>query len=398
VLVGDHKQLPPYYDQSLDPYLHKANQACQAAARPLLDAQALRVSIFERLWRRFNPGQPPDSAHVDRKGPESLAEAEGMARDSYVAGGPAGPHVPGSAAFDHTERQGRGKNIGKVLPPDPVGASRCVTLDVQRRMHPDLALFVSDMFYNGQYYSPQDDDFLQSKTLELVRFGKPVTFIDIGHGKAGEEYEADLSSPEQRLEVSGNEANFPEKGFANLREARQVVEVLEAIVGDTASPREQADLQRAGEQVPLVGIIGLYAGQVALIHLLIRASGSLRGERLPGGEWLCRGMKVAVNSVDAFQGKECPVIILSFTRSNRRQAVGFVDDPHRLNVALSRARKKLILVGDAMTMTRLAREQTGGNKNISAAKQERYFFTQLVRYVEEKGKTMRIFETRKVTP
>jgi hypothetical protein len=126
-------------------------------------------------------------------------------------------------------------------------------------------------------------------------------------------------------------------------------------------------------------------------------SSALRAERVSGSEWLCGGSRVAVNSVDAFQGKECPVVILSFTRSNRRQAVGFVDDPHRLNVAQSRARKKLILVGDSETLTRRAREQSGGNRDNRAARQERVFFTQLVRYVEGRGKTMRIFERRSVT-
>ena len=284
------------------------------------------------------------------------------------------------------------------MPTEPAGASRCVTLDVQRRMHPDLALFISEMFYDGRYFSPGDDAFRESKTLELVHFPKPVTFIDVSPGKGVAGFEVDLSKREQRRQhLAEHDAELPDRGFANVREGEQIIHVLEAIVEDAAIHREQAELQRVGEQVPLVGVIALYAGQVTLIHRLIGVSGFLRGERVSGSEWLCRSVKVAVNSVDAFQGKECPIIILSFTRSNRQQAVGFVDDPHRLNVALSRARKKLILVGDAETLTRRSRKHTAGDKDSRAARQERYFFAQLVRYVEGRGKTMRIFQRRCVT-
>jgi hypothetical protein len=108
-------------------------------------------------------------------------------------------------------------------------------------------------------------------------------------------------------------------------------------------------------------------------------------------------MRISVNSVDAFQGKECPVIILSFTRSNRRNAVGFVDDSNRLNVALSRARKKLILIGDTETLTRRVKERPDGSKDSRAAGKERDFFVQLIRYVEGHGKTMRVFERRSIS-
>jgi|GEM_PF-2400260 len=345
VLVGDHKQLPPYYDQILDPYLRSANESCQAADQPLLDAQALQLSIFERLWNRLNLGKP-------------------------------------SADSESTE----------------LGASRCVTLDIQRRMHPDLAVFVSEMFYGGQYYSPDGDEYQQSKTLDLVHFPKPVTFIDICPGKRADGYEIDLSKRDQRKKhLAEHDAELPERGYANLREAEQVIQVLEAIANDAALQREHAELEQAGDQVPLVGIIALYSGQVALIHRLIRLSGMLRSERISGSDWLCGGMRITVNSVDAFQGKECPVIILSFTRSNRRQVVGFVDDSNRLNVALSRARKKLILVGDTETLTRRARKQPDGNKDSRAADRERDFFVQLIRYVEGRGNTMRVFERRSVS-
>jgi hypothetical protein len=438
VLVGDHKQLPPYYDQILDPYLHSANQARQAADKPPLDAQALRLSIFERLWHRYPPPLPHGSAVADRTIAESSAEAA-SAQDASVEGMPSDPSVSWSAAYDqaeqsemmwreleeertwdekrreeqleetwHQQRSGQDPNPPRPprqkspgadsTRPNPVGAIRSVALDVQRRMHPDLAVFISEMFYGGKYFSPEGEAFLQSKSLELAHFPKPVTFIDICPGKGSDGNEVDLSKRDQRKKyLAEHDADLPYRGFANPCEAEQVVHVLEAIIGDAALDREQAEVQRAGDQIPLIGIIALYAGQVALINCLIRGNSALRSESVSGNEWLCGGVRVAVNSVDAFQGKECPVIILSFTRSNRQQAVGFVDDPHRLNVALSRARKKLILVGDAETLTRRARETTGEIKDSRAARQDRVFFRQLVQYVEGRGKTMRIFERRCAT-
>ena len=438
VLVGDHKQLPPYYDQILDPYLRDANKARQAGNQPPLDAQALQLSIFERLWRGLNPDQLQNILGTER--PDENPRSHEATAQAPLAGTTIDdPSVSWNAAYDQAEqsetmwrerqitqawedkrreeqlddmwlqqRIGRSDNLSQPLrgkqpkvntvEMDSVGASRCVTLDVQRRMHPDLAVFVSEMFYGGRYYSPDDDSYLQSKTLDLAHFPKPVTFIDICPGNGADGYEVDLSKRDQRKRhLAEHDAGLPERGYANLREAEQVIQVLEAIANDAALQREHAELEQAGDQVPLVGIIALYAGQVALIHRLIRLSGTLRGEKVSGSDWLCGGMRITVNSVDAFQGKECPVIILSFTRSNRRQAVGFVDDPNRLNVALSRARKKLVLVGDTETLTRRAREQAGGNKDSRAAGKERDFFVQLIRYVEGRGKTMRVFERRSVS-
>lgn len=436
VLVGDHKQLPPYYDKILDPYLRSANESRQAADQQALDAQSLRMSIFERLWHTLNPDQP--QAGSDTK-PTLVAtgDDDSMPDDPSVSRNVAYVHAEQSATMwrerqmtqawedkrrgeqlEDTwlqQRLGQDVNRSQLPPakqqivntakPETAGVSRCVTLDVQRRMHPDLAMFVSEMFYSGRYSSPDGEDYLQSKTLDLVHFPKPVTFIDICPGKGTDGYEVDLSNRDQRKkylaeydsQAPDDPDRMPDRGYVNVQEAKQVIHVLETIANDTALQREYVELEQAGGQVPIVGIIALYAGQVALIHRLIRLSGTLQGERKSESDWLCRGMRITVNSVDAFQGKECPVIILSFTRSNRRKAVGFVDDPNRLNVALSRARKKLVLIGDTETLTRRAREQAGGNKDTRAASKERDFFVQLIRFVEGRGETKRVFELRSVS-
>jgi hypothetical protein len=402
VLVGDHKQLPPFYDQELDPYLQSADCSVEVASQPRLMKELLTTSIFERLWRQFVEhgssrlapnitGGQSDSCLVESDGrgltpssvPVGLSE-ELLTNPSQF---PAEKTCQVSADVSATDSG----NVTNVA-----GASRCVMLDVQRRMHPDLALFISDMFYGGQYTSPTEVSFAQGKTLQLEHFPLPVTWIDVNPSITSPGMEIDLSNPTQRSQLAEYAAFLPHNGFANLREAKLVVEVLETLVSDGNLLQERSELETERRSAPVVGVIAFYAGQVALLHRLIEATSSLQAERLSGSEWLCRGIRVTINTVDAFQGKECPIIVLTFVRSNRRKAVGFVDDPNRLNVAISRAQKKLILVGDSMTLAKRSRdrEAIGLNKDTRADNLERRMFSQLVKYVEGKGKYMRVFKLR----
>lgn len=63
------------------------------------------------------------------------------------------------------------------------------------------------------------------------------------------------------------------------------------------------------------------------------------------------GEEVEVKTVDGYQGREKEVIVLSFVRSNRRGELGFLTDLRRLNVSLTRAKRKLIAVGDSSTLS-----------------------------------------------
>jgi superfamily I DNA and/or RNA helicase len=76
---------------------------------------------------------------------------------------------------------------------------------------------------------------------------------------------------------------------------------------------------------------------------------------------------VTINTVDAFQGQERDIIAISFVRSNDKSEVGFLSDIRRTNVAMTRARKKLIMVGDSATL--------GSHP----------FYTELLEYVQHKG-------------
>jgi len=67
---------------------------------------------------------------------------------------------------------------------------------------------------------------------------------------------------------------------------------------------------------------------------------------------LAYGNKISVNTIDSFQGQERDIVYISMTRSNAAGVIGFLSDTRRMNVAMTRARKKLVVVGDSATLSR----------------------------------------------
>jgi regulator of nonsense transcripts 1 len=102
-------------------------------------------------------------------------------------------------------------------------------------------------------------------------------------------------------------------------------------------------LLKAGATPDALGVITPYEGQRAYIVNYMQRNGSLRTQ-------LYKEIEVA--SVDSFQGREKEFIILSFVRSNDHQGIGFLNDPRRLNVALTRARCGLVLIGNAKVLSK----------------------------------------------
>ena len=120
--------------------------------------------------------------------------------------------------------------------------------------------------------------------------------------------------------MNGSETKH-EAGYSNAEEALLVADVVgEFLDGDAAK----------------VVVLSPYARQVKRIEGALRRAGVA---------------DVVVGSVDSFQGQEADVVVFSATRSNERGALGFVRDPRRLNVALTRAKRGLVVVGDATTLS-----------------------------------------------
>ena len=180
----------------------------------------------------------------------------------------------------------------------------------QYRMHPCIADFPSRQSYEG----------LLCNGVSQQERPAPIGLIW-----------PDFENPVAFLPVDGGEIVSPDgHSKANPTEAGWVLKMVDSILqGGDISPNE-------------IGIITPYNGQVRVIHDLMETSGGME----KGGKW----NGVEVRSVDGYQGREKEVIILSAVRSNPEGNVGFLDDSRRLNVALTRAKRGLVVIGDPKTL------------------------------------------------
>ena len=188
---------------------------------------------------------------------------------------------------------------------------QCVSLlTVQYRMHRDIMSFSSRWFYHGQLVAaPEVADRLVSP------LDTPLMWIDTSQCHFGEKQSRTLSR-------------------ANAQEARLLIHTLRDYV-------EMIGLERIQNDRIDFGIISPYRAQVRLIRRLLKLQKFFRSLR----------HQIAVNSVDGFQGQERDVIIISMVRDNEQGTIGFLRDLRRMNVALTRARMKLIILGNAETLS-----------------------------------------------
>ena len=188
-------------------------------------------------------------------------------------------------------------------------------LDTQFRMHPAISYFPSLSFYKG---------LVKSGTPAAERpapkgFAWPIPSVPI----------AFCPSPQDAMETNDN------MSYSNKVEAEQVMKIL-------------ADLLQAKELRECnIGIVTPYASQVRLIRSMLRARGVRTGVDRETGE-----AGVEVSSVDGYQGREKELMIVSTVRANNLNTIGFVADARRCNVTLTRARRGVIVVGHASTLSR----------------------------------------------
>ena len=179
-------------------------------------------------------------------------------------------------------------------------------LTVQYRMHQHIMKFSSQEFYEDSLSADASvHDHLLSglpglATNELTE--TPIDFIDT----AGASYD-ESAEPE-------SDSRY------NLQEADLVVKKVQALLASGLAPAE-------------IAVISPYSAQVRLLR-----------DRLQQPE-------MEIDSVDGFQGREKEAVIVSLVRSNREGQIGFLKDVRRMNVALTRARRKLIVIGDSATIT-----------------------------------------------
>ncbi len=193
-------------------------------------------------------------------------------------------------------------------------------LKMQYRMNEDIMRFSSDWFYGGMVESAPDVKF-----RGILDYDIPMEWIDINGVKSEE-----ASSFDNREEFVGE--TF---GRINKAEAELTLQCLEAYF-------TRIGRQRILDERIDVGIISPYRAQVQYLRRLIAKREFFKPFR----------RNISVNTVDGFQGQERDVILISLVRANDRGDIGFLRDLRRMNVAITRARMKLIILGDVATMTR----------------------------------------------
>lgn len=175
-------------------------------------------------------------------------------------------------------------------------------LNTQYRMHPEILAFPNDAFYKNKL---QSADNVQKHVLPEDKH--PFLFIDTSGCGFYEEMD------EKRKSYKNSQEYFLLREFILTQKEKQL-----------------------GYDI---GLISPYAGQVNFIESEIEQDKELEG------------LQIEVNTIDGFQGQEKDIIYISLVRSNDQGNVGFLSDERRLNVAMTRAKRKLVIIGDLATLT-----------------------------------------------
>lgn len=226
----------------------------------------------------------------------------------------AGDHcqLPPTVKTPEALRAGLGHTLMQTIvknKPDTVSL-----LKLQYRMNDEIMRFSSEWFYGGMLQSAPE-----VKYRSILDFDTPIEWINTEGLDCNEEFIGE---------------NY---GRINKSEAELSIEQLKGYI--TKIGRERFLDERID-----VGMISPYKAQVQYLRRLVRNDAFFKPYR----------QAITINTVDGFQGQERDVILISLVRANEEGQIGFLNDLRRMNVAITRARMKLIILGDASTLTRHA--------------------------------------------
>ena len=213
-------------------------------------------------------------------------------------------------------------------------------LKIQYRMNDEIMRFSSDWFYGGKVESAP-----QIKYRSVLDYDHPITWIDTSNeenqitieGEDAPEDSASASSAANQNSDLNFKEQFVGESFGRINKAEAELTLL-----TLAEYFTKIGKQRVLEERIDVGIISPYRAQVQYLKKLIKKYEFFKPYR----------RLISVNTVDGFQGQERDVILISLVRSNDEGQIGFLKDLRRMNVAMTRARMKLIILGNKNTMTK----------------------------------------------
>ena len=185
-------------------------------------------------------------------------------------------------------------------------------LKIQYRMNEEIMRFSSDWFYGGSLQAAPE-----VKYRGILDYDTPMVWINTEGMDCNEEFVGE---------------SF---GRINKAEARLTLEQLQTYI-------TRIGKQRILEERIDFGVISPYKAQVQYLRQSIRRDPFFKPFH----------HLISINTVDGFQGQERDVIVISLVRANEEGQIGFLNDLRRMNVAITRARMKLIILGDASTLTR----------------------------------------------
>lgn len=222
----------------------------------------------------------------------------------------AGDHcqLPPTIKCYEAARQGLERTLmEKVVAEKPAAVS---LLKVQYRMNEAIMHFSSQWFYNGELTAAPE-----VRHRGILDWDTPISWIDTSDREFKEEFVGETF------------------GRINREEANLLLQELEAYI-------QRIGGKRILEERIDFGLISPYRAQVQYLRSRIKASAALRPYR----------DLLSVNTVDGFQGQERDVIFISLVRANEEGQIGFLNDLRRMNVAITRARMKLVILGEATTL------------------------------------------------
>lgn len=224
----------------------------------------------------------------------------------------AGDHfqLPPTVKSPQALREGLGNTLMQAIANNQPNAVSLLKL--QYRMNDEIMRFPSEWFYGDMLQSAPE-----VKYRSILDFDTPITWVNTEEMDCNEEFIGEsygrINKPEAELTIS------------------QLKEYI------TKIGRERF----LGERID-VGVISPYKAQVQYLRQLIKKDAFFKPYR----------QLITVNTVDGFQGQERDVILISLVRANEKGEIGFLGDLRRMNVAITRARMKLIILGNAATLTR----------------------------------------------
>ena len=200
-------------------------------------------------------------------------------------------------------------------------------LTVQYRMNEQIMQFSSDWFYGGRVEASPS-----VRNRSILDFDTPMEWIDtstLSSNRLNEEDSILSHEPDYHESFVGESY-----GRINKSEAELTLKTLLTYI-------EKIGKRRFLDERLDVGVISPYKVQTQYLRSLIRKRKEFKPFRH------C----ISVNTVDGFQGQERDIILISLVRSNEQGNIGFLNDLRRMNVAMTRARMKLIIIGDATTLS-----------------------------------------------